>query len=123
MNVWAEPDPALPCCSAQWKSSKETHAVKKTFGYLLLGLSVVAWVLPALIAFSGAGLAQKSGMLAGVIIAGEVCFALAALLLGKDLWARLNPKQYVRRWYPAGRKRGTAPTPDAEPPDAVPPVP
>lgn len=71
----------------------------------------------------GAGLAQKSGMLAGVIIAGEVCFALAAMLLGKDLWARLNIKQYVRRCYLTGRKRGTDQAPDSEPPDPATPAP
>ncbi len=82
--------------------------MKQIIGYLLLGLSLLSWVVSGVLVFSAAGLAKKSGMLAGIIVAGEICFALAVVLLGKQVWARINPRQYLDRFLPL-RKPGSTP--------------
>ena len=62
-------------------------------GGILLGLSLVPWIVAAVVAFLGLPAAQTAGAIAILLVGGEILGALAVLVLGREAVATLR-----RRW-------------------------
>lgn len=69
---------------------KEKSKARIISGYILLALSVLAWIVVPAVPFLVSGLREGAAFVTGLIIVGEVSFFLALLLLGKDLVRKLK---------------------------------
>jgi hypothetical protein len=61
-------------------------------GYTVLIISILLWVLIAVIPFLGFSTKEMAGIITGLIIAGEITFYLGILLLGKTIYAKIKSK-------------------------------
>lgn len=64
----------------------------RTTGYVVLALSVLIWVMIAVIPFLDLSKARKAGTVTALIIAGEITFYLGIFMLGKTLYNALKSK-------------------------------
>ncbi len=69
---------------------KEKSKARIVSGYILLALSVLAWIAVPTVPFLASGLSEGATFVTGLIIVGEVTFFLALLVLGKDLVRKLK---------------------------------
>lgn len=69
--------------------------MRKTIGYLFLALSALAWGAILTLPFFGVSWAEAAVLATVLVVIGEGSFLLAAVLLGKDILARV--KAYLRR--------------------------
>lgn len=64
--------------------------IRKTLGFVILGISILLWLAIAVIPFLGFKGGQTAGLMVGLVIAGEVTFYLAIALLGKEIWMKIK---------------------------------
>jgi hypothetical protein len=62
----------------------------KISGYVILGISCVLWGLIAIIPFLGYSKKEIAGIIAVLIIAGEITFYLSIFILGKTILAKIK---------------------------------
>ena len=70
---------------------------KKIIGYILLGLACCIWLFPLFISLINLATKQKAVLLTTIIVLGEVFFALAILLLGKEFLQKM--KHFFKVWW------------------------
>jgi len=66
--------------------------MKKTFGYLFLIFSFVAWGAITLLPFIDISKSQVAGATTFLIISGELLFWSSIVLLGKEVWENIKGK-------------------------------
>ena len=64
--------------------------IRKTLGFVILGISIILWLAIAVIPFLGLKGAQTAGLMVGLVIAGEITFYLGIALLGKEIWMKIK---------------------------------
>ncbi|MDX1353764.1 MAG: transporter suffix domain-containing protein [Thiomicrorhabdus sp.] len=62
----------------------------KPLAYILIAISTIAWTMVFVIPFLDYSVAEITGIITVLIIAGEVTFYLAILLLGKTVWNKMK---------------------------------
>jgi hypothetical protein len=62
----------------------------KISGYVILIISCVLWGMIAIIPFLGYSKKEIAGIIAALIIAGEITFYLSIIILGKSILAKLK---------------------------------
>ena len=60
--------------------------MRKTAGYALIILSVLAWAAIATLPFIGMPMARAAAITTALVIGGEVAFLAGVALLGKEAW-------------------------------------
>jgi apolipoprotein N-acyltransferase len=63
-----------------------------TVGFIVLFLSIILWILIAIIPFLGYSKKEIAGIITVLIIAGEITFYLGIALLGKTIWEKIKGK-------------------------------
>ena len=66
--------------------------MRKTAGYALIILSIVAWAAIATLPFIGMPLARAAAITTALVIGGEVAFLAGVAQLGKEAWDKLKSK-------------------------------
>jgi hypothetical protein len=69
----------------------------KTLGYILFVLCCLAWLLILVIPWLGFSKGGTAGIIAGLIIFGEVSFYVSILMLGKTFYNKIREKIRFRR--------------------------
>jgi hypothetical protein len=69
----------------------------KLIGYIILGISIVIWLMIPVVPFLGFSVGKAAGITTGLIIAGEVTFYLSIFLIGKEFLVRLKNKFKLRK--------------------------
>lgn len=69
----------------------------KTVGYILFALCCLAWLLILVIPWLGFSKGETAGIIAGLIIFGEVTFYVSILMLGKTFYNKIREKFRFRR--------------------------
>lgn len=64
----------------------------KIIGYIILGISVLIWLMIPVVPFLGFSVAKVAGITTGLIIAGEITFYLSIFLIGKEFLVKLKNK-------------------------------
>ena len=62
----------------------------RIFGYSLLALSTISFLLILVIPWFGYSKGQIAGLITGLIIVGEVTFYLSIFILGKSFWEKIK---------------------------------
>lgn len=62
----------------------------RIFGYSLLALSTISFLLILVIPWFGYTKGQIAGLITGLIIVGEVTFYLSIFILGKSFWEKIK---------------------------------
>lgn len=78
----------------------------KIIGYIILGISIVIWLLIPVVPFLGFSVAKVAGITTGLIIAGEITFYLSIFMIGKEFLVK------IKNWFKR-RKSKTPPKTDA----------
>ena len=69
----------------------------KTIGYILFVLCCLAWLLILVIPWLGYSKGETAGIIAGLIIFGEVTFYVSILMLGKTFYNKIKEKLRFRK--------------------------
>ena len=77
-------------------TNKKTLSLTKALGFILIGLSALAWITVFIIPFLELEVLQIAGIIAALIIFAEICFFIAILLLGKPFWNKLKQEVITR---------------------------
>lgn len=64
----------------------------KLVGYIILGISIVIWLLIPVVPFLGFSVGNATGIITGLIIAGEITFYLSIFLIGKEFLVKIKNK-------------------------------
>ena len=64
--------------------------MRKTLGYVMLGVACLSWVAIPVLPFLGISLATTATITTGLIITGEVTFFAGIALLGKEAWKKIK---------------------------------
>ncbi len=64
----------------------------KLIGYIILGISIVIWLMIPVVPFLGFSVGPAAGITTGLIVAGEITFYLSIFLIGKEFLVRLKNK-------------------------------
>jgi hypothetical protein len=64
----------------------------KLAGYIILGISILIWLMIAVIPFLGFSVGEIAGITTGLVIAGEVTFYLSIFLIGKEFLVKVKNK-------------------------------
>ncbi|MBL7968104.1 MAG: transporter suffix domain-containing protein [Prolixibacteraceae bacterium] len=78
----------------------------KIIGYIILGISVLIWLMIPVVPFLGFSVAKVAGITTGLIIAGEITFYLSIFLIGKEFLVK------IKNWFKR-RKSKAAEEPDS----------
>ncbi len=62
----------------------------KIIGYIILGISVLIWLMIPVVPFLGFSVAKVAGITTGLIIAGEITFYLSIFLIGKEFLVKIK---------------------------------
>lgn len=62
----------------------------KLIGYIVLGISIVIWLLIPVVPFMGFSIAKAAGITTGLIIAGEITFYLSIFMIGKEFLVKIK---------------------------------
>jgi hypothetical protein len=62
----------------------------KLIGYVILGISIVIWLLIPVVPFLGFSVGKAAGITTGLIIAGEITFYLSIFLIGKEFLVKIK---------------------------------
>ena len=62
----------------------------KLAGYIILGISVIIWLMIPVVPFLGFSVAQIAGITTGLVVAGEITFYLGLFLVGKEFLVKLK---------------------------------
>jgi len=74
----------------------------KIIGYIILGISIVIWLLIPVVPFLGFSVAKVAGITTGLIIAGEITFYLSIFMIGKEFLVK------IKNWF---KRRKAKPNP------------
>jgi hypothetical protein len=69
----------------------------KTIGYSLFVLCCLAWLMILVIPWLGFSKGETAGIIAGLIIFGEVTFYVSIIMLGKTFYNKIREKIRFRR--------------------------
>ena len=70
----------------------------KLIGYIILGISIVIWLLIPVVPFLGFSVGKIAGITTGLIVAGEITLYLNIFMIGKE-FLFFHPKHCQRpRW-------------------------
>jgi len=78
----------------------------KIIGYIILGISVLIWLMIPVVPFLGFSVAKVAGITTGLIIAGEITFYLSIFLIGKEFLVK------IKNWFKR-RKSQASEEPDS----------
>lgn len=62
----------------------------KLIGYIILGFSILIWLMIPVVPFLGFSVAKVAGITTGLIIAGEITFYLSIFLIGKEFLVKIK---------------------------------
>jgi len=62
----------------------------KLIGYIVLGISIVIWLLIPVVPFLGFSVGKAAGITTGLIIAGEITFYLSIFMIGKEFLVKIK---------------------------------
>lgn len=82
----------------------------KIIGYIILGISIVIWLLIPVVPFLGFSVGKAAGITTGLIIAGEITFYLSIFMIGKEFLVK------IKNWF---KRRKTKPNPVPEESESV----
>jgi len=71
--------------------------MKKTIGYALLIISILAWVVIPIFPFLGMSTKEIAGATAISLVIGEIAFWASIVLLGKEAWEKIK-KSFNKFW-------------------------
>lgn len=66
----------------------------KIIGYVIFGISIIIWLSIFVIPWLGYSKGQIAGIIAGLVIAGEITFYLGLFLLGKTFYEKIKKKLF-----------------------------
>jgi hypothetical protein len=69
----------------------------KNIGYSLIALSIACWLLILTVPFLGIATNYRLGLVAGLVVLGEIFFWIGSVLLGKHLFDRFNLKRFFQK--------------------------
>jgi hypothetical protein len=64
----------------------------KTFGYILLLISCISFIMILIVPWFGFSKIQLAGITTGLIIVGEILFYLSLFILGKSFYEKIKSK-------------------------------
>ena len=64
----------------------------KLAGYIILGISILIWLMILVVPFMGFSGGKIVGITTGLIIAGEITFYLSIFLIGKEFLVKIKNK-------------------------------
>jgi len=64
----------------------------KLAGYIILGISILIWLMIPVVPFLGFSVAKIAGITTGLVIAGEITFYLSIFLIGKEFLVKIKNK-------------------------------
>ena len=64
----------------------------KLAGYIILGISILIWLMIPVVPFMGFSVGKIAGITTGLIIAGEITFYLSIFLIGKEFLVKIKNK-------------------------------
>lgn len=73
----------------------------KIIGYIILGISVLIWLMIPVVPFLGFSVAKVAGITTGLIIAGEITFYLSIFLIGKEFLVK------IKNWFKRRKSQAT----------------
>ena len=73
----------------------------KIIGYIILGISVLIWLMIPVVPFLGFSVAKVAGITTGLIIAGEITFYLSIFLIGKEFLVK------IKNWFKRRKSKST----------------
>lgn len=73
----------------------------KIIGYIILGISVLIWLMIPVVPFLGFSVAKVAGITTGLIIAGEITFYLSIFLIGKEFLVK------IKNWFKRRKSKAT----------------
>lgn len=82
----------------------------KIIGYIILGISIVIWLLIPVVPFLGFSVRKAAGITTGLIIAGEITFYLSIFMIGKEFLVK------IKNWFKRCKAKPT-PLPDESEPE------
>jgi uncharacterized protein YebE (UPF0316 family) len=77
----------------------------KIIGYIILGISIVIWLLIPVVPFLGFSIGKAAGITTGLIIAGEITFYLSIFMIGKEFLVK------IKNWF---KRRKSKPKQDTD---------
>lgn len=80
----------------------------KIIGYIILGISVLIWLMIPVVPFLGFSVAKVAGITTGLIIAGEITFYLSIFLIGKEFLVK------IKNWFKRRKSKATEEGDDKE---------
>jgi len=69
----------------------------KTIGYILLGISIVSFLLIPVVPFLGLSAIRIAGITTGLIITGEILFYLSLFILGRGFYDKIKSRLKFRK--------------------------
>ena len=73
----------------------------KLIGYIILGISILIWLMILVVPFLGFSVAKVAGITTGLIIAGEITFYLSIFLIGKEFLVK------IKDWFKRRKSKST----------------
>jgi len=64
----------------------------KLTGYIILGISILIWLMIPVVPFLGLSVGRIAGITTGLVIAGEITFYLGIFLVGKEFLVKIKNK-------------------------------
>ncbi len=74
----------------------------KLAGYIILGISILIWLMIPVVPFLGLSVGKIAGITTGLVIAGEITFYLSIFLIGKEFLVKIRNKFRRKRDVPSG---------------------
>ncbi len=69
----------------------------KLAGYIILGISILIWLMIPVVPFLGLSVGKIAGITTGLVIAGEITFYLSIFLIGKEFLVKIKNKFRLRK--------------------------
>lgn len=80
----------------------------KIIGYIILGISIVIWLLIPVVPFLGFSVGKAAGITTGLIIAGEITFYLSIFMIGKEFLVK------IKNWFKRRKEKPKQDTDQSE---------
>jgi hypothetical protein len=71
---------------------KSNQSMAKLAGYIILGISILIWLMIPVVPFLGFSVGKLAGITTGLIVAGEITFYLSIFLIGKEFLVKIKNK-------------------------------
>jgi len=73
----------------------------KLAGYIILGISILIWLMIPVVPFLGFSVGKIAGITTGLIIAGEITFYLSIFMIGKEFLVKIKNKFRRKKDFPS----------------------